>query len=166
MSPDEPRRPRRAPLTRRERWLVAAWALAPIGLVMVALSPFVVTGRATFAELVGAAIVYGGLLSLAAGFVAYDRVQARQCPRCTTRNPRKRPRCSTCDYDLVLRPRYQCDQGHAVRLDPGLCDCGRRLQRREPPRGLGRQVVAMLRAGAWMLGFLLAVGLVLQWLGG
>lgn len=161
-----PRTASRAPLTRRERTWVLVASVAPILLAMLVLSPFVVLGEATVAELVAAGLVYGGLVALAVGFVTYDRLQARQCPRCTTRNPRGTEACRDCGYDLIERPRWRCSEGHAVRLDPGLCDCGRRLQRLDTPRGIAREITGMLRVGAWMLVFLLAIGLVLNQLGG
>ncbi|MBY5163309.1 hypothetical protein [Salsipaludibacter albus] len=161
---EEPRQPQRGPLTTRERGIVAAWSIAPIGVAMVAMSPFVLADRASFADLVAASVVYGGLVALATGFVAYDRLQARQCPACTARNPRDGVACSACGYDLARRPRYRCSENHVVTLDPGTCPCGRRLQPLPEPRGIGREVTGMLRVGGWMLVFLLAVGLVLQWL--
>lgn len=161
-----PRTASRAPLTRRERTWVLVASVAPIVLAMVVLSPFVVLGEATGGELVAAGLVYGGLVALASGFVTYERLQARQCPRCTARNVRGAGACTDCGYDLVERPRWRCPEGHAVRLDPGLCDCGRRLQRLETPRGVAREVRGMLRVGAWMLAFLLVVGLVLDRIGG
>lgn len=162
----EPRPAQRGPLTRRERLLVLAASVAPIVLALVVLAPFVVLGEATGVQWVAAGLVYGGLLALAAGFVAYDRVQARQCPRCTTRNARGDVRCTACDYDLEERPRWRCSENHVVLLDAGLCPCGRRLQRIETPRGIGREVRAVLRVGVWMLAFLLIAGLVLDRLGG
>lgn len=162
----EPRTARRAPLGRRERWFVVLASVGPIAVAMVVLSPFVLLGEATGAELVAAGLVYGGLIALAAGFVTYDRLQARQCPRCTYRNRRGTDRCPGCGYDLVERPRWRCSEGHEVRLDPGLCDCGRRLQPISTPRGIGREVRGMLVVGGWMLVFLLVVGLVLNWIGG
>lgn len=161
-----PRTASRAPLTPRERTLVLAASVAPIVLAMLVLSPFVLLGEASGAELVAAGLVYGGLLALASGFVTYDRVQARQCPRCTARNLRDATTCDDCGYDLVERPRWRCAERHAVRLDPGLCDCGRRLQRVDAPRGIGREVRGMLVVGGWMLGFLLVMGLVLNWISG
>lgn len=161
-----PRTASHGPLTRHERLLVVAASAAPIVLAMVVLSPFVLLGDASGAELLGAGFVYGGLVALAAGFVTYDRLQARQCPRCTTRNPRAAATCDDCGYDLVERPRWRCSEGHPVRLDPGLCDCGRRLERADAPRGIGREVRGMVVVGAWMLGFLLVIGLVLNWISG
>lgn len=135
-------------------------------LAAVLLSPFVVWGEATLAELVSAALVYGGLVALASGFVAHDRMQHRQCPRCTSRARRDDgATCGACGYDLVARPRWRCDEGHEVVLDPGMCSCGRRLQRQDPPRGIGREVTAVLKAGGWILLFLVAVAVVLQQLG-
>lgn len=158
---------RRGPLTGRERRVVAAWALAPIVLAALVLSPFVVWGGASLAQLLAAALVYGGLLALATGFVAQDRMQARQCPRCTSRDRTGDPgSCAACGYDLVERPRWRCDEGHEVVLDPGMCSCGRRLVRRDPPRGIRREVVAVLKAGGWILVFLMVLGFLLQRLGG
>lgn len=161
---DLPRQPVRGPLTARERWLVVAWATAPFLLAMVVMSPFVVLDRASFADLVAASVVYGGLVALATGFVAYDRLQSRQCPACTARNPRGAAVCDACGYDLEHRPRYRCSENHVVTLDPGTCPCGRRLQPLPRARGIGREVTGMLRVGGWMLVFLLAVGLLLQWI--
>ena len=164
---DQPRVARRGPLTRRERRIVAGWAVAPILLAGMVLSPFVVMGEAGFPELVSAALVYGGLLALATGFVAHDRMQHRQCPRCTSRaRVDEGATCGACGYDLESRPRWRCDEGHEVVLDPGMCSCGRRLQRRDPPRGIGPEVTAVLKAGGWILVFLFGVGLLLQQVGG
>jgi hypothetical protein len=117
---------------------------------------------ASAGDVVVAACVYGGLLGLAAGFVAVDRLQARQCPRCTFRNLRRASACEDCGYDLVRRPRYACSERHAVHLAPGLCGCGRRVQELDVARGVGREVRFMLRAGLWLLAFLLIVGLLLR----
>lgn len=153
---------RRDRLTSRERWTVAAAAVAPVLLAVVVLVPVAIGTGATAGEVVVAAFVYGGLLGLAAGFVAVDRLQARQCPRCTTRNLKRATACEDCGYDLVRRPRYACSEGHAVHLEPGLCDCGRRLQELEVARGIGREVRFMVRAGLWLLAFLVIVGLLLR----
>ncbi len=153
---------RRARLTSRERWLVAAAAVAPIALAVVVLTPVALVTSATAGDVVVAALVYGGLLGLAAGFVAVDRLQARQCPRCTTRNLRGATACEDCGYDLVRRPRYACSERHAVHLEPGLCECGRRLQELEVARGVGHEVRFMLRAGLWLLAFLVVIGVLLR----
>lgn len=161
--PDEPALPgRHAPLTRRERKVVAAAALAPIAAAAVILLPVSLLVGASLGQMLAAALVYGGLLGLAVGFVAVDRMHAKQCPRCRQRNPKARQRCAGCDYDLVDRPRYACDQRHALYLDPGLCDCGRRLHRLPVARGLAREVVFILKLGGWLLAFLIGVGLLLR----
>lgn len=152
----------RPPLTRRERRRVASWAVAPFVLAIVVLTPFAIVGPATGGDVLGAALVYGGLLGLAAGFVAVDRTHARMCPRCGERNPRGREGCDACGYDLVERPRFACEQRHAAYLEPGLCGCGRRLQPLPTVRGVGREITFMLKVGAWLLAFLLGVGLLLQ----
>ena len=154
--------PRRDRLTSRERWLVVAAALAPIALAVVVLVPIAMGTNSTAGDVLVAAVVYGGLLGLASGFVAVDRIQARQCPRCTTRNLRRATACEDCGYDLVRRPRYTCSERHQVHLSPGMCDCGRRLHEVEVARGIGREVRFVLRAGAWLLAFLVVVGLLLR----
>lgn len=160
--PTAPARPRRDRLTRRERWAVAGLAAAPVLVALVVLAVVAAGTEATAGDVVVAALVYGGLLGLAAGFVAVDRLQARQCPRCTTRNLRRATACEDCGYDLVRRPRYACTERHQVYLAPGLCDCGRRVQELDVARGIGREVRFMLRAGLWLLAFLMIVGLLLR----
>lgn len=153
-------------LTASERWWVAAWSLAPTVLVAVVLTPFALLGPATAGEVVGASIVYGGLLGLAAGFVAVDRTHARMCPRCGERNGRGVEACGACGYDLVSRPRFACEERHAIHLEPGLCACGRRLRPLPTVRGIGREIVFMLKVGAWLLAFLIGVGVLLRFAGG
>lgn len=152
---------RRPPLTRGQRLRALVAGLAPIALVAVSLSPFALVGAADTADVLGASFVYGGLLGLAAGFVYVDRVHARQCPRCGRRSSRQATGCSGCGYDLVERPRYACTERHAVYLDPGLCDCGRRLQQLEVAHGLGRELAFMLKLALWLLAFFVGVGLLL-----
>ena len=165
MEPDSaPAVSRRDRLTRSERWIVAAAAVAPVLVAVVVLVPIAIVTGATAGEVVVAALAYGGLLGLATGFVAVDRLQARQCPRCTTRNHRRARACEDCGYDLVRRPRYACSERHSVHVEPGLCACGRRLQELRVARGIGPEVGFILRAGAWLLAFLLAVGVALQYL--
>lgn len=153
----------RSPLTTQERRRVVVAAVAPVALAAVLLTPVAVLGAATAGEVLVAALVYGGLLGLTAAFVTYDRVQARQCPRCASRNERSATACRDCGYDLVEAPRFACAERHAIYLEDGLCDCGRRLQRLPTARGIGPEVVWVLKAGAWLLAFLVLVGLILQW---
>lgn len=154
--------PRRTPLTSGERRNAALAAVAPIGLALVLLTPFAILGDATAGDVVGAAIVYGGLLGLATGFLYVDRVHSRQCPRCGDRSPRGTDACPTCSYDLEERPRFACEERHGIRLEAGLCDCGRRLQQLPVARGVGREVAVMLKIGGWLLAFLLGIGFLLQ----
>jgi hypothetical protein len=166
--PDEDRTPppavlrQRAPLTAAERRTAAAVAVAPVLLAAVVLAPFAVWGPATAGDVVSAALVYGGLLGLAAGFVYVDRVHGRQCPRCGRRGHRGEAACPVCGYDLAHRPRYACEERHATYLEPGLCECGRRLHEQPVARGVGREVAVVLRIGGWLLAFLLGIGLLLQ----
>lgn len=160
---DEPRlagRPR--PLTARERRTVVIVVAAPL---VVALGALLVVGApfgAGVGEVLVATVVYGGLTALAAGFVAVDRLQDRQCPACGERAGRTVATCPGCGYDRAGRPRFRCDEGHGPYLDPGVCGCGRRLKPAAPARGVGREVVAMLRIGAWLLAVLVGIGLVLR----
>ncbi|MBW3620677.1 MAG: hypothetical protein KY461_10565 [Actinobacteria bacterium] len=156
---------RRPPLTSDERRRALLAGLLPVPVAALLLTPFALWGPATAGDVVGAAIVYGGLLGLAAGFVYVDRVHGRQCPRCGARAVRGSGTCGTCGYDLELRPRYSCDQRHAIYLDPGLCECGRRLQPLPVARGVGREITLMLKIGAWLLAFLLGMGFLLQMAG-
>ncbi len=153
---------RHAPLTGRERRVVVLAALAPVGVAALVLLPVAVLTGASAVDLLGASIVYGGLVGLAAGFVTVDRLQARQCPRCRRRSARRAAVCDGCGYDLELRPRFACDERHAVYLDDGLCDCGLRLKALPTARGVAREVVFMLKLGAWLLAFLFAVALLIQ----
>lgn len=156
-------------MTGRERRTVALAALAPVLLTALVLTPVALATTITGADVAGAAVVYGGLLGLAAGFVAADRVQARQCPRCGERSPRDAAGCDACGYDLARRPRFACEERHLVHLDrrgDGRCPCGRPLEPLPTARGVGPQVVAAVKAGGLLLAFLLAVGVVLNVLEG
>lgn len=160
---DEPRLAGRArALTTAERRTVAAVAAAPFGLALLVLLVLGARLGAGLGEVVVATVVYGGLTALAAGFVAVDRLQARQCPACGDRAARGVETCPGCGYDRAGRPRFRCDEGHGPYLDPGVCGCGRRLKPAAPARGVGREVVAMLRIGAWLLAVLVGIGLVLR----
>jgi len=152
----------RPPLTRAERRRVALWSVAPIGLAALVLTPIAVVGPATAGDVVSASLVYGGLLGLAAGFVAVDRFHARMCPRCGERGDRSQVTCAVCGYDRVRRPRYACSEGHEIRLAPGTCSCGRRANELPVVRGIGREIAFVLKVGAWLLAFLLGVGFLLQ----
>lgn len=152
-------------LTSAERRRVAYAALGPVLLAVLVLTPVAVVTGATVADVLGGAVVYGGLLGLAAAFVAVDRLQARQCPVCHRRQPRATARCH-CGYDVADRPLYACDRRHATYLEPGVCDCGARLHRLRTARGLGPQVVVTLRIGGYLLAFLLAAGLIVHVLEG
>jgi hypothetical protein len=154
-----------AALSSRERRTVVLAGTVPIGLAALVLIPFAVWLRAGIADVLMGAVVYGGLVGLAAAFVAVDRFHARQCPRCRRRRGRDEPTCPACGYDLQARPRFACSEGHRTYLDDGLCACGRRLQPLPTARGVGPQVRFMVKVGIWLLAFLLGVGLLLQVLG-
>lgn len=157
----EPYRPPPRRLTTGQRWRAAAAAFAPIGLVALTATPFAIVGAPTAGDVVVAALVYGGLLGLATGFLYVDRVYARQCPRCGEPEAGTEA-CPTCGYDLHERPRFACSERHQLYLDAGVCHCGRRLQALPVARGVNREIVFMLKLGGWLLAFLLGVGLLLQ----
>lgn len=100
---------RRQSLSAAEWRVVVAAAAAPVLVALVVLLPFALLGSASGGDVAVAAVVYGGLLGLAAGFVAVDRLQARHCPRCATRNLRGATACEDCGYDMRRRPRYACE---------------------------------------------------------
>lgn len=170
MEPDDAREPDgpspvtpAAPLTVDEKRLVVAAAALPVPAAALVLVPVALVTGAGSAQVAAAAVVYGGLLGLAAAFVAVDRLQARQCPRCRGRGGRGLATCPACGYDLETRPRFACDERHAIYLDDaGLCPCGRRLQPLPVARGVGAQVVFALKFGAWLLAFLVGVAVLLQ----
>jgi hypothetical protein len=152
-----------ARLDRGERRRVMVAGLVPIGAAALVLLPVGYLTGAGLGEVLAAALVYGGLLGSAAAFVTVDRLHARQCPRCRTRNARGTAWCSDCGYDLVGRPRFGCDERHTVYLDDdGLCACGRRLRPLPTARGIGPEIAFTLKVGAWLLALLIGIGVVLQ----
>lgn len=164
IGPDGPSPATRAdPLTADERRLVAVAAVVPVPVSALLLVPVALVTGAGPAQVVAAAVVYGGLLGLAAAFVTVDRLQSRQCPRCHERNGRRAVVCPVCGYDLEQRPRFACDERHAAYLDDaGLCACGRRLKPVPVARGIGAQVVFAVKLGAWLLAFLVGVAVLLR----
>jgi hypothetical protein len=152
-----------ARLDQAERRRVALAGFVPIAVAALVLLPVGFVTGAGVGEVLAAAVVYGGLLGLAAAFVTVDRLHARQCPRCRTRNARGTARCGRCGYDLVVRPRFACDERHTVHLDDdGLCACGRRLKPLPTARGIGPEIAFTLKVGAWLLALLIGIGLALQ----
>lgn len=163
--PDGPVRQRVHPrprLTGAQRRRVAIAALGPVALAALILLPFAVRGGYGARDVFVGAVVYGGLVGLAFAFVALDRAQAWQCPRCGTRHEQQEGDCAVCGYDLGARPRFTCEERHAIYLDEGTCECGRRLQPMGTVRGVGREVIVAIVVGAVLLGFLLAVGVILR----
>jgi ribosomal protein L40E len=150
-------------LARDERRVVGLAALTPVVLALSVLLPIGAMTGAGVGEVLAATVVYGGLLGLAAAFVAVDRLQARHCPRCAARAARGAGRCRGCGYDLVERPRYACSERHELRFDDDeLCACGRRCTRLPTARGIGREVAFALKLGAWLLALLVGIGIALQ----
>jgi hypothetical protein len=152
-------------LTRTERrhaWLVG---LVPVGVGAAVTTGLAVAGRATLGDVLVGTVFYGGLLGLTAAVVAHERLQAAHCLRCDATGPLRRATCSACGYDLAERPLYRCEERHRRHVEPGLCACGRRLQRIERIRGLDRELRRTLWAGAWVAAFLVGVALLLPLVG-
>lgn len=150
--------PRLTDAERRRIWLVGLVPVAIAGVVTVALA---VAGRATVGDIVVGIVFYGGLLGLTAAVVAHERLQAAHCLRCDATGALRRTSCDACGYDLAERPVYRCEERHRRYVEPGLCDCGRRLARVEQVRGLDREIKRTLWAGAWVAAFLFGVVLLL-----
>lgn len=150
------------PAERRRTWLLG---VAPVVVVTAGMILAALAGRATVADVVLGAVLYGGLLGLAAAVVSHERAEAAHCPRCDASGPLRRATCAACGYDLAARPLYACDQRHARHVAAGLCHCGRRLHRLEPARGIDREIRRALWVGAWLAAFLVGVGLLLPLVG-
>jgi hypothetical protein len=124
-----------------------ALAASAVGsaLFTMALNDSVGSGLVTFA-------IFGGLAALSAGVLAWELASLRVCPRCGLENAGAAA-CAGCGYDVRARPRFACSEGHRVALEPGMCDCGRRLLPLRPVP-VGRHA---LRAAWLALGFFLLV---------
>ena len=123
---------------------LAASALGSV-LFTVALDDSVGSGLVTFA-------IFGGLAALSAGVLAWELASLRVCPRCGYENSAMAA-CAGCGYDVRERPRFACSEGHRVALEPGMCDCGRRLLALRPV-----PVARHAMRAAWLaLGFFLLV---------
>lgn len=153
---------RRAPLESDERRRVGLAMGLPVVAALVVLIPVAFVTGAGPGEVLAATLVYGGLAGLAAAAVVVDRFHGRRCPRCGSRRPGGESVCGRCAYDLAHRPRFACEERHVLALEPGVCDCGRRLQPLPRPRGIGPEIRMLCKIGVWLLVFLLGVGLLLR----
>jgi ribosomal protein L37E len=104
-------------------------------------------------------VMFAALFGGTAAFVGHEVADFRRCPRCGAQQTAKPGACADCGYDVATRPRWVCPEGHGS-YEPGLCDCGRRLQPYVPP-DVGRRVARMVWFGAGLLAVLVAVGLLL-----
>ena len=139
---------------RRRAWVVG---LVPVGLAAAVMTVLAVAGRATLGDVIVGIVFYGGLLGMTAGVVVHERLSAGHCLRCNAAGPAGRATCDDCGYDLAERPLYRCEDRHRRYVEPGLCECGRRLRAVERPRGLDREIKRTLWAGAWVAAFLFGV---------
>ncbi len=112
------------PLAVRSTLVAIAVALAISALGSVA---FTLALRDTFASGMVTFATFGGLAALTAGVLAWELASSRVCPRCGLENAPPLGSCARCGYDLRLRPRFACSEGHRLAYGEGLCDCGRRL---------------------------------------
>lgn len=154
--------PTLTPAERRRAWVVG---LVPVGVAAAVTIGVAAAGRATLGDVLVGTVLYGGLLGLTAAVVVHERLQAAHCLRCDATGPLRRVTCSACGYDLAERPLYRCEERHRRHVEPGLCACGRRLQRIERIRGLDREIRRTLWAGAWVAAFLVGVVLLLPLVG-
>lgn len=161
MADARPRLPVRVKLTEVERRRVRRAGFAPAVVVALAMLPFVATGAAGVLDLIGTVVVYGGLTGAAAATIVHDRQQARHCPSCGA-PAEGLVDCEFCDYDLVERPRYVCDDRHRTYLGEGVCECGLQLRRLPDSGGIGPFVRATLVFGGVLLGLLVVIWLVLR----
>ena len=110
---------------------------------------------ATTVSFVMFAVLFGGT----AAFLGHEVAAFRRCPRCGHQQTAKPGTCPECGYDVKERPRYVCPEGHAS-LEPGICDCGRRLQAYVPP-DVGGRVWRMVWFGVALLVVLVVTRLLL-----
>lgn len=151
------------PLTMAERRRARLVGLLPVCLAFAVFATLAAVGRATVADILLGTLVYGGLLGLAAWVVAHERAAASHCPRCGESGSLRRPWCEACGQDLRTAPRvYRCEERHQRYLDPGLCDCGRRLREFDVRRGLDRELRRTLWSGVWLAAFLVGTVLLIR----
>jgi ribosomal protein L37E len=104
-------------------------------------------------------VMFAGLFGGTAWFLGHEVASYRRCPRCGWQGTGRTGACADCGYDVKVRPRYVCSEGHGA-YEPGLCDCGRRLVPYEPP-DVASRVWRMVWFGVGLLVVLVVVGLLL-----
>jgi hypothetical protein len=163
MMGDGPGRPAHPTLSQPERRRVVLASTVPLVLVVCWRSAVLALGRGSIVDVVLGVVIYGGLLALTAGVVAYERLLSNHCPRCDASGPRARGRCDSCGQDLVIRASYTCPDLHVRYLDPGQCECGQRLTLAPEVRGVGVEIKRMLWVGAWLAAVLVCTVVLLRY---
>jgi hypothetical protein len=135
----------------------SALVLAALGSVAftIVFDDSLASGLVTFA-------MFGGLAAMTAGVIAWELSSRRACPRCGIENPPPPRTCAACGYDLRIRPRFACTEGHRVAYEPGLCDCGRRLLELRP-MPIGRHVARAFWLALGIFGLMLLIAALLTW---
>lgn len=105
-------------------------------------------------------LMFGVLFGGTAAFLGGEVARFRRCPRCAHQQQSRAGTCPECGYDVRARPVYLCSERHAPSYEPGLCDCGRRLQQWVPPDVTGH-VKRSLWLGAAVFTVLVIGGLIL-----
>lgn len=105
-------------------------------------------------------VMFGLLFGGTAAFLGGEVARYRRCPRCDHQQQARPAACPDCGYDVRGRPIYLCSERHAPAYEPGLCDCGRRLQQWVPPDVAGH-VKRSLWIGAAIFTALVLGGLLL-----
>lgn len=70
-------------------------------------------------------LMFATLFGGTAAFVGAEVTRYARCPRCDWQQEGRPGTCPRCGYDVAVRPRFVCEEGHAA-YEPGLCECGRR----------------------------------------
>lgn len=104
-------------------------------------------------------VMFGALFGGTAAFLGAEVAGHRRCPRCGVQQTSRPTTCRECGYDVAARPAYVCSDGHRA-FEPGLCDCGRRLQEWVPP-DIGGHVKRSVYLGAAILVALVLTGALL-----
>ena len=116
--------------------------------------------RHNLAETTVSFVIFAVLFAGTAAFVGAEVGRYRKCPRCGQQQAGGGVRdCARCGYDIKLRRRFVCSEGHSS-YDAGLCACGQRLAPWDPP-DIGRHVKRSVYIGIAILVALIVTGALL-----
>jgi hypothetical protein len=146
-----------AALSRR---LARRWGLAATAVTAIVVYGAGAALRFDLASSTVSFVMFGFLFGGAAAFLGGEVARYRRCPRCGHQQQARPGSCPECCYDVRGRPLYVCSERHPPSYEPGLCDCGRRLQEWVPPDVAGH-VKRSLWIGAAIFTALVLGGLLL-----